>query len=564
MSTFKNFTPQDYSITPFNAHKQYNFTSASAASNSIRVYSSSFTSESISLFSSASAIHGGDGINTTKYNQLDNLFYRNFNKISSLSTGKKYLGQDTINILKHKRVLYNKANIVSIPAGLYGHEIKPNSIFISSSLYEFKDDGYGNLMLNNDNISNYETDIRSNVLNIGPIKGFKKYDLNTYDGYAIDGVDQYFYLDGVKRVNQITSYTTPDSGIEYDDSYFYNPVFYKNSNFSEQTLFRGSFPSIDFNGTDSELKILHSENFNFNRGDDFTIMFWANVSHSAAETSYLISKSTTKEAISNNSFNLHNSASSPYNIPFETSAEPQFPYEIFTTGDTMFFRRSDGDITTTVSSTFSIGSMQHITCRYKNSQMEIFINGIGSGVSGSDNIINQTQNTANIYIGNKGGSSKYLSGSLSQINIFSKALSDTQILNHYSSSNNSPYVGNVFYQNGFITLTHPSYIDALDGTGDGIINTLQFQGSHLIYEHEYQCTIEEHEFNNTSNISARKVKSITESEMAGFQSSSAFKPYVTTIGLYNKDNELLVVGKLASPIKMSNETDTTFVLRWDT
>ena len=39
---------------------------------------------------------------------------------------------------------------------------------------------------------------------------------------------------------------------------------------------------------------------------------------------------------------------------------------------------------------------------------------------------------------------------------------------------------------------------------NGIIDTLQFQGSHLIYEHDYQCKIEEHEFNNTSNISAEK------------------------------------------------------------
>ena len=72
-------------------------------------YNTKFTSESISQYSSASSAYGSDIINNTKYNQLDNLFYRNFNKISSLSTGKKYLGQDTINILKHKRVLYNKA-----------------------------------------------------------------------------------------------------------------------------------------------------------------------------------------------------------------------------------------------------------------------------------------------------------------------------------------------------------------------------------------------------------------------------------------------------------------------
>ena len=194
--------------------------------------------------------------------------------------------------------------------------------------------------------------------------------------------------------------------------------------------------------------------------------------------------------------------------------------------------------------------------------MAIFRDG-SSIVTGTDNTSKQTQNTANVYIGSKGSKEKFLNGFMSQINIFNKALTDIQVTNHYTSGNGSPYIGNVFYKNGFITITHPKYINALDTTGDGIINTLQFQGSHQIYEHEYQCTIGEHEYNNTTNISARKIGSIREEEMAGFQTSSAFKPYVTTIGLYNENNELLVVGKLASPIRMSNETDTTFVVRWD-
>ena len=39
--------------------------------------------------------------------------------------------------------------------------------------------------------------------------------------------------------------------------------------------------------------------------------------------------------------------------------------------------------------------------------------------------------------------------------------------------------------------------------------------------------------------------------------------YVTTVGLYNEDNELLVVGKLGQPIRMSDETDTTFIVCFD-
>ena len=43
-----------------------------------------------------------------------------------------------------------------------------------------------------------------------------------------------------------------------------------------------------------------------------------------------------------------------------------------------------------------------------------------------------------------------------------------------------------------------------------------------------------------------------------------FKPYVTTVGLYDDNYDLLAVGKFAQPIKTSEETDMTFVIRWDT
>jgi len=555
MSTFKKFTPQDYAIVPFNAHKQYNFVSSSASSNSINHYTGKWTSESIDL-------HGPGAI---KYNQIDNLFYRNFNKINNISTGDKYFGQDDLNYLKHQRKLYEHFRVLSIPTGLYGAEIKPKSFYLKSDNIEISDDGYGNLVRysQKDLIdTNYETDIRSRILDIGPINGFKRYDLNVYDGYTVDGIDQYFYLNGVKKVNSISSYSTPE-GDEYDDSYFHNLLQYKNVNFSSQTLNGGNFPCIDFDSTISpSIKVGHKGDFNFNKNDDFTISFWAKINHGGGGTSYLVSKSTTKEANPGNLPQLHNSASNPYSTPYEIEAEPQFPFEIYAIGNQIYFSRSDGEITTTINGTFTLNTMTHFTCRVKDGTMAIFKNAV-SLVTGTDNTIKQTQNTANVYIGSKGGKEKYLNGSISQIQIYNKAVTDTQIGFHLNHGNSSPYIGNIFYKNGFITITHPKYLGMLNTT-NGVIQSLQFQGSHQIYEHEYQCTIEEHEFNNTTNISARKIGSIYEQEIAGFQTNSAFKPYVTTIGLYNESNELLVVGKLAQPIRMSNETDTTFVLRWDT
>ena len=74
---YKKFTAQDIAIIPFNAHKQYNFTSASAATNQVTHFNTSYTSESVSLYSSESAFYGGDTINVIKYNQIDHLFYKN-------------------------------------------------------------------------------------------------------------------------------------------------------------------------------------------------------------------------------------------------------------------------------------------------------------------------------------------------------------------------------------------------------------------------------------------------------------------------------------------------------
>ena len=69
MSVYKKFTAQDKAIIPFNAHKQYNFNSESAALNQLTYFQTQWTSESISLYSSASTNPDGvfDPINTISH-----------------------------------------------------------------------------------------------------------------------------------------------------------------------------------------------------------------------------------------------------------------------------------------------------------------------------------------------------------------------------------------------------------------------------------------------------------------------------------------------------------------
>ena len=565
MAIYKSLGPDDISRVPFNANRLFTFNSASGTATGITLKTLQYSQ---SILDSISA--GSDSKNTLQYYQLDHLFYKDYlRSISNRLGDADYLFQN--------RKLYKKCNVISIPSTLYGNSIKPGTFSFSGSWGYLIDDSKGNLILNSTNISNYNISNEDNIFKLGPVKGFERYDLSVYDGYI--RINPYqtipYYRRGVKKSKIPSSYTTPDLGDEFDDSYYFNLIKYKDVNFSDKVLFDGGvFPGIDFNGTSSEIKKANDEKFNFNKDSEFTISFWASVSTQSADfKNYIISKSTTKTIIPSPSTGRtglpRTLSSSNASQPIDVDAGSVFPFEIYiengtnSTSPHVFFNRQDKINSKIISASFTTGStLQHVTCtRSKTGNMEIFINGIGTGTSGSDNL-NTTQNNANLYIGNKGGKSNFLSGSLSNINIYSKTLNDTQVLNHYSSSNSSPYIGNIFYSHGIATITHPNYKAFLSGSS--VINEIRYQGNHLIYENEYQCTIDENEFNDTLNISARKNQTNQSADLEDFATGSLFKPYVTTVGLYNENKELLVVGKLGQPLRTSNETDTTIILRWDT
>jgi hypothetical protein len=48
-----------------------------------------------------------------------------------------------------------------------------------------------------------------------------------------------------------------------------------------------------------------------------------------------------------------------------------------------------------------------------------------------------------------------------------------------------------------------------------------------------------------------------------FVTGSDFKPYITTIGLYNDVGQLLAVGKLGQPIRKRSDIDTNILMRID-
>jgi hypothetical protein len=195
-------------------------------------------------------------------------------------------------------------------------------------------------------------------------------------------------------------------------------------------------------------------------------------------------------------------------------------------------------------------------------------------------------------------------------NLYDVAFSASYASRSPIAAGSGSLVGNVFYTDGFAIITETSEpyntIGTLEGS-DGF--SIEFKSTKTIYEREYFCPIDENEFQFTNNKSARVGRSgsleISYKTLAGLPATipsasvtsypsvdyatlgystssydtdgynigkefigetthSEFAPYVTTVGLYNDEDELVAIGKPASPIKNEKDLSLTFVVRFDT
>jgi hypothetical protein len=122
----------------------------------------------------------------------------------------------------------------------------------------------------------------------------------------------------------------------------------------------------------------------------------------------------------------------------------------------------------------------------------------------------------------------------------------------------SEHIGNIFYAHGLAIITNQS--SSYQNLNSASIS---FQNEHIIYENEVRCIVKESDYNLSYNPSL-VTGSYANGILRSFATGSFFQPYVTTIGLYNDNNELLMVAKLGKPIALSPDTDMTFIVKYDT
>lgn len=123
------------------------------------------------------------------------------------------------------------------------------------------------------------------------------------------------------------------------------------------------------------------------------------------------------------------------------------------------------------------------------------------------------------------------------------------------------YLGNIFYSHGMAILTKS---DVAKRFQEQVLRSgsLEWKGSHTIYEHTYNCRSNQSQLNYSLNPSTFNNTSESGS-INDNVTGSYFQPYVTTVGLYNDANELIAVGKLGQPIPKSQHSDMTFVVKFD-
>ena len=92
--------------------------------------------------------------------------------------------------------------------------------------------------------------------------------------------------------------------------------------------------------------------------------------------------------------------------------------------------------------------------------------------------------------------------------------------------------------------------------------SISFKNEHIIHENEIRCIVKESEYNLSYNPSL-VLGSYASGSLRGFATSSSFHPYTTALGLYNDENELLMVAKFGKPLMISPETDMTFIIKYD-
>jgi len=549
---FKSLDRSDVRLTPFRAHKLATIEGSTLSSS---VYEADYNP--ISSFNSNNPLNVSFDIGNSFFTQnepttsngqyqrivhrsLDHLYYRDY-----YTNPKATFGGGNIN-LQH-RFLEDKAKAISVGQQIFGESILPGSVRIyvdyapGSQNLVLVDDLNGNLVIS----SSYQplgtgTQVSSSVS-------------SSVGEWPSDQVYKYI---GKGLVSFVGKQHKGDWVMEaHHNNLISRKVGSDSAPFSENDMVGASFAfsaaSSSYIEVGASLEQSYLQRYNFDQSD-FSISALVQIDSVASQKAMIIEKQGPSRRVQ---IDLNGN---PYTEPVLNRC----PYRLFlsSSGRFVFERQSTSETVKIESSVFSPSStaMIHIAVVKSGSIFEMFVNGSSQGTANDVPDPENSSNFSNIYIGNSYELNKGFNGCIDGVRLYNRALTDGDVQLLYRTQNvGNLYVGNVFYSNGLITLTSiPSRFMTL--------NKVELRGTQTIYETEISCTVNPGEFGMSMNRSLQRYDSNTNQFLyTPFVSSSEFRPFVTTIGLYNDQYELVAIAKLSTPIQLPTNVDTTFIVKFD-
>jgi hypothetical protein len=512
--------------------------------------------------------------------------------------------------------LYESGSVISIPQRYYGEEIKPGSVFIDIDGINVSGTGSIQLSIIDDKQGNLvDTKYSSSVA----LESRKLYLGFNESRYKPNANTNFIFAPVLKYDVPFSNYTVSNKNIEIVNSDIID-TYYAGVSGSVGLASRFTWYS-------SYVRIQEQRGTTYlspEKDDDFSISLWIFVenpvpgSGSNDPYSYIVSKRKLGERVVATTGATATSVMTvnpdyPYNtnkFPFELRIAAQSGSTTFgsisntNTLTSLEAVRSDGTNTIVLSGSIQTGvngpvyknaskrCAYHVVYQKTGSMLELYIDGVLID-SKPDNVEFNFNNKCDIFLGNLDTSLYYgppyssfpfadfhgLLGTIDEFQLFRRALTQEEItiLSAPQHAVNSNVIGNVFYSHGIINIsdTRPKYKDlskniaswnTISGSqpgGPGAFNkfNLWYKSTQPIEEVEVLCRIREDEFTFTSNPTI--LEDYRSQKVAGFVTSSYFKPYITTIGLYNDSGSLVATGKLASPISKILDADLNFLVRFD-
>jgi len=326
------------------------------------------------------------------------------------------------------------------------------------------------------------------------------------------------------------------------------------------------------------IQIRHQEHFNvLNKNDDWAVSFWATIPPSQSlagrQQQSLVQKRNTYTYIDDAGLEQVKSQGNgqyPFDISFYTELHPTSPGHIF-------IKASDGSSVLDFSSSnaYNDGLAHEYVLNKTNSEIALWVDGTKE-VSASYSFKGVVTNDRDILIGARSISETngFFSGSMSQFRIHRSSLSSAMISSLADNSTSGSAlqrkeVGYVFYKHGMIIISDPRfrYQNILLGNGNWNYTNRNFQldyrATKQVEEFSILCEIKRDEYNVSSNPSLRIDGTDTDTRLMNMVTGSDFRPYITQIGLYNDNGDLLAIGKLGSPLKKRQDVDVTINVKFD-